>query len=238
MAPWALLSDGIWQDTKGVALWYWRDRIPSQGFNGSQDLWSALCGLRVAESKTMWSGTKAISGVTVDRWPMMEGIPWCLGSVSPWDLGPTPATWRKQEESQYHLKVKFPVSLAGEGLWVEIKLIYGKILTCYISCTSEYVAWDSYLLPVHFGRWTRRAGGQSRHRFKMGNQPTKARGTRKRRNAPWTETWSPGLAMQGLYAFIIRMKQVIFMKIGNGFYLKTFYYFFLFCLHKNRNLFS
>lgn len=176
MAPWALLSDGIWQDTKGVALWYWRDRIPSQGFNGSQDLWSALCGLRVEESRAMWSGTKAISGVTVDRWPMMEGIPWCLRSVSPWDLGPSPATWRKQEESQYRLKVKFPVSLAGEGLWVEIKLIYGKILTCYISCTSEYVAWDSYLLPVHFGRWTRRAGGTIQAPFQDGqpaNQSTR-----------------------------------------------------------------
>lgn len=60
-----------------MALWYQRDWVPRQGFSFSQDLWSNLCGIKVAESRTVWSGTKAVSGVTVDRWPMMGGIPWC-----------------------------------------------------------------------------------------------------------------------------------------------------------------
>lgn len=59
-------------------------------------------------------------------------------SLVPWEhktLGPMaiPAAWMGQGESQYYLKVKFPVSLAGVGGLPELKLIYGKILVCSVS---------------------------------------------------------------------------------------------------------
>lgn len=63
----------------------------------------------------MCSKTEAI-WVTSGQMTDDGGEDLCLGSVRHWDLiSLAPAAWRERGRIQYHLKVKFPVSLAEGG---------------------------------------------------------------------------------------------------------------------------